>query len=193
MNDPSGHAPGLIMNSKVFQKRAIKAGVRAAAAKKAAAPTKTTSAKTTAIASSSSSPIANHVTKSHVTSFAPIFDIPFIGGVGVSSTFTTPHEKPAFLNSYTDTGINPSTSAVGVGISDWFGVGGGYSREGNVFVGLQVTPWFHGSVSVGLEGVGVSVGYDDDNTAYDIEVKAGWGLIPVLFGIHYFGGSLSYA
>jgi hypothetical protein len=56
----------------------------------------------------------------------------------------------------------------------------GYSKGANVFAELQVTPWVHGGVSIGWDGIGVKVGIDVGDTAYDFEIKAGWGLIPIL-------------
>ena len=57
---------------------------------------------------------------------------------------------------------------------------------GNVFAELQLTPWVHGGVSIGIDGIGIVAGWDDarTNTAYDLEAKAGWGLFAIACGLY---------
>ena len=49
----------------------------------------------------------------------------------------------------------------------------------NAYVGAQVTPWIHGELTLGVDGVGAVIGVDIDKVSYDFEMKGGWGTIVV--------------
>ncbi|WP_249284559.1 RHS repeat domain-containing protein [Luoshenia tenuis] len=135
----------------------------------------------------SSAPIANHVKKKSATMPTAMLDLgTAFGKVGFSATKTTEDKSPALLNSYENFNLTRGSGSVGVGISDWFGLGVGASPEGNVFAELQLTPWVHGGVSIGIDGIGIVAGWDDarTNTAYDLEAKAGWGLFAIACGLY---------
>lgn len=53
------------------------------------------------------------------------------------------------------------------------------SSEKNAFASVQITPWIHGEVSLGLDGIGAVVGFDNDDTSYDFEINGGWGIIAI--------------
>ena len=83
------------------------------------------------------------------------------------------------------TGNNCSINIVG-----WLGADVGVNSEINTFVSDQVTPWAHGEVSFGLDGIGAVIGVDVGDTSYDFEINGGWGLIAILVApqIVAFGG-----
>ena len=125
---------------------------------------------------------ANHVERGHITTPSEMLDMGFFWGkVGFSSTLTTQNKEPGFVYSYTDVGNDSSSCGVGTNAGGWLGANVGASTEMNIFVGAQVTPWVHGSVSLGLDGIGLIVGFDVGDTSYDFEIKGGWGLIIAIF------------
>ena len=122
----------------------------------------------------------NHVNRIHVTTPEAMLDGgTFIGKVGVSATVTEQDNEPGLLYTYEDIGNDEIKTGAGVNIGGWLGTGIGSSSEGNVFINAQVTPWVHGEVSIGYDGVGAVLGVDVGNTSYDFEVKGGWPLIVV--------------
>lgn len=54
-------------------------------------------------------------------------------------------------------------------------------RQLNLFANVQITPWVHTEVSIGLNGLGVVLRIDSKNVSYDLEVKGRWGLFALLF------------
>ena len=127
--------------------------------------------------------IANHVTQSHLTT--PTITIlnggPLIGKIGCSITETLTQDKnPALFYSYGDISTSknsPSRYGIGINAWDWLGIGGGYTTDVGIFINFQFTPKFHGELSLGLDGIGASVGFDNDNFSHDFEITGGWGLI----------------
>ena len=131
-------------------------------------------------------PIANHVTRTHVTTPEAMLDGgPLWGRIGFSSTGTTPlpgTPEPALFYSYSAFGTtvfsHTTTTAYGVGIGGWLEMGVGASAEGNVFTEFQLTPWLHGGSSVGVDGRGWTVGvYLGNDTTFNLELQAGVGSI----------------
>ena len=122
---------------------------------------------------------ANHVTRTHVTT--PEFTINYgfwWGKIGYSSTVNKQNKRNGIFYSYSDTGNN--SVSYGVGIGEWYGIGVGASKDGNIFYEVQLSPYFHGGVSIGIDGFGYTYGIDVGNTAHDIEVKVGWGTVALI-------------
>ena len=127
-------------------------------------------------------PIANHMKKKHVTTPTVMIDAgPVLGKVGTSSTVTSTHEdeEPALFHSYSDHGNDASKYAAGINV-DWFGVDVGVSSKVNIFANVQLTPWVHTEISVGLDGIGAILGFTSDNVSQDFEIKGGLGLIAII-------------
>ena len=124
--------------------------------------------------------VANNVSKTHVTTPKAMLDLGILfGKVGFSSTVTKQNKELGLVHSYSDIGNDASKYAAGINVVGWLGVDIGVSSEINVFVSAQVTPWIHGEVSVGLDGIGAVVGFDVGDTSYDFEINGGWGLIAI--------------
>lgn len=101
------------------------------------------------------------------------------GKVGFSSTVRKQNKKPGLVHSASDIGNDASKYSAGINIVGWLGADVGVSSEKNAFVSAQVTPWIHGEVSFGLDGIGAVIGFDVGDTSYDFEIKGGWGLIAI--------------
>lgn len=69
---------------------------------------------------------------------------------------------------------------LGVGINawDWLGVKVSFDSEINLGISVNITPWFHFGISVGADGITISMGVTIKNTSYDFSF--GIGLVPVL-------------
>ena len=127
----------------------------------------------------------NHVNRIHATS--PKFMLnggPAIGKVGFSVTTTKQDKNPALLHSYSDAGNDCSRHGVGTNAFNWLGVGLGICIQPedyvvNLYANFQITPWFHGELSLGIDGIGVSLGVDYKQTSYDLEIKGGWLLLAI--------------
>jgi len=142
---------------------------------------KVASAVTNAVNSikSSFSPV-NHVEKTHVTTPTAMLDLgTLFGKVGFSSTVTKQDKEPGLVHSASDIGNDASKYSAGINIVGWLGADVGVSSEINAFVSAQVTPWVHGEVSAGIDGIGAVIGFDVGDTSFDFELKGGWGLIAI--------------
>ena len=181
MSDPSGHWPKWSTIFTVVAAAAVAvAAVKsvATAVVNAVAPKKATPVAATS--SSSSFAWANNVSKTHVTTpTAMLNGGPLIGKVGFSTTTTKQNKEPGLVHSYSDIGNDASKYGAGINAGGWLGAGVGVSTELNAFVDVQVTPWVHAEVSLGLDGIGAVIGFDIGDTAYDFELKGGWGLIAI--------------
>ena len=128
----------------------------------------------------SSFSISNHVQKTHVTTPTAMLNLgTLFGKVGFSSTVTKQTKEPMIVHSVTDVGNDAKKYSVGINIAGWLEADVGVSSEINAFVSAQVTPWVHGEVSFGLDGIGAVVGFDAGDTSYDFEINGGWGLIAI--------------
>lgn len=113
---------------------------------------------------------------------------PLFGKIGVSVTTTLyQSSEPGFLYAFYESNNLDNTICVGTNIGGVLGVHAGISGDFNVFAGAQITPWFHISASVGLDGVGIAIGLDNEDVSTDFEVKCGLGLavavVALCFGI----------
>ena len=123
----------------------------------------------------------NYVRKAHLKTPMSMVDLgPLFGKVGFSTTKTKQNKEPGLLYSYSNIGNDAIKYGVGANIAGWLGADAGVSSKINAVVSAQVTPWVHGDISVGLDGVGGSVGFDIGDTSYDFEIKGGWGLIALI-------------
>ena len=166
MSDETGHWPKII-NSIVS---GIQSVIKKATSKLSSHKNKT-----------SSFPFANNVNKVHVTTPTAMIDGgTLLGKIGFSTTTKKQNKSSGLFHSYSDIGNNASKYGIGINVVDWLGVGVGVSSDLNVYGGVQLTPWVHTEVSIGFDGVGRVIGIDIGETAYDIEIKRGWGLIVVL-------------
>ena len=127
----------------------------------------------------------NHVNRVHATS--PKYMLnggPAIGKIGFSVTTTKQDKNPALLHSYSDVGNDCSRYGVGTNAFDWLGVGLGICIQPddyvvNLYANFQITPWLHGEMSIGTDGIGGSFGVDYKQTSYDFEIKGGWFLLAI--------------
>lgn len=142
---------------------------------------KTSKAKTnTTVYEESQSSLANHVEKVHVTTPTAMVNLgTLFGKVGFSTTVTKQNKELGLLHTYSDIGNDASKYAAGINIIGWLGIDIGVSSEKNAFASVQITPWIHGEVSLGLDGIGAVVGFDNDDTSYDFEINGGWGIIAI--------------
>ena len=176
MNDHSGNWPNWIKNVV----NAITSVAKTVAKVVTTKTSKKTAIVKTSSPSSTSSSIVNHSNKTHVTTPSAMLDGgPLLGKIGFSATTTFQDKDPGLFHSYADIGNDASKYGVGINAIGWLGLGLGASSNANIFANAQVTPWIHAKVSVGLDGVGGTVGLNIDNTSYDFEIKGGWGLIVI--------------
>ena len=129
----------------------------------------------------SSFSFVNHVQMSHITSPELMLDLgPLWGKAGLSTTKINQNKTPGLLYSYADVGNDCNNYGAGINLLGWLGVDVGASTEGNFYGNIQLTPFIHGGASVGLDGVGINLGIDVNDTAYDLNLKCGWGILVVL-------------
>jgi len=83
---------------------------------------------------------------------------------------------------YAVTAINVAngekTWGVGINAWDWFGIEANFDSEVNLGIGINITPWVHFGVSIGADGITISMGITIKNISYDFSF--GIGLAPVL-------------
>ena len=124
--------------------------------------------------------LINHVEKIHETTPTAMLDLgSTFGRVGFSNTVTKQDKEPALLHSYIDVGSDATKFAFGINVGGWIGADIGCNSNVNLFVTVQVTPWIHGEVSIGLDGIGVILGFDNDSLSSDFEIFGGWGSIAI--------------
>ena len=112
---------------------------------------------------------------------------PLLGKIGVSVTTTLyQSSEPGFLYAFYESNNLDNTTGVGINLGGVLGVHAGISGDFNVFAGAQITPWFHISASVGLDGVGIAIGLDYEDVSTDFEIKCG-PLLAFAIVAHYFG------
>ena len=128
----------------------------------------------------SSFSLANRVKKTHITTPELMLDLGvLIGKIGVSSTVTKQDKEPGLVHISSDVGNDASKYSAGINIAGWLGADVGVSSEINAFVCAQVTPWIHGEVSLGFDGIGASFGIDLGDKSFDFEINGGIGLISI--------------
>ena len=126
--------------------------------------------------------IVSHIERVHVTTPELMIDFgPLFGQIGFSTTTTKQNKESGLFYSYSDIGNDCRTYGIGCNIAGWLGGEIGVSSTVNVFANVQITPWIHGEISVGLDGVGITLGVIDDETTYDFEVKVGLGWLIFFF------------
>ena len=124
--------------------------------------------------------LINHVEKIHETTPTAMLDLgSTFGRVGFSNTVTKQDKEPALLHSYIDVGSDATKFAFGINVGGWIGADIGCNSNVNLFVTVQGTPWIHGEVSIGLDGIGVILGFDNDSLSSDFEIFGGWGSIAI--------------
>ena len=99
------------------------------------------------------------------------------GNIGASMTKTEQDKDAGLFYTCSDKGNDGASWGAGVNLFGWFGREYGVSSEGNTYSYLQFTPWFHTETSVGFDGVKVSIGWDNGDISYDVEIRGGLGLI----------------
>ena len=126
----------------------------------------------------------NHVTRVSATTpkVGGMVDLgKTLGKIGFSSTITEQDKKPALMYSYSDSGTNGTKYGIGT-LYKGTGSDIGISTEGFVYFNKQLADTVHAETSLGIDGVGVTLGVIGDNTTNDFEIKVGWGTIS-LFGL----------
>ena len=125
---------------------------------------------------------ANYVARAHVKTTVEILNCgTLIGKIGFSSTVTVQDEELGLFHSYSDVGNDCTKYAAGVNLVGWLGMDLGVSSEVNGFISAQVSPWLHGELSLGLDGVGVCIGVNAGDISYDFEINIGLGAIALVF------------
>lgn len=108
-----------------------------------------------------------------------------MGKIGVSITTTLwQSSEPGFLYAFSESNNLDNTIGVGINLEGVLGAHVGISSDFNVFAGVQITPWFHISASVGFDGVGIAIGIDYEDVSADLEVKCGLGLVLAVAAIY---------
>ena len=129
----------------------------------------------------------NHVTRTSETTpkVGKMVDLgKALGKIGFSSTITSQDKDPALMYSYVDAGTNGTKHGVGT-LYKGTGADIGISSEGFAYLNIQMTQMtdsIHAEASLGVDGVGLTIGKIDDNITNDFEIKVGWGTIS-LFGL----------
>ncbi len=104
----------------------------------------------------------------------------WIGEIGLSKTSTIVDAETEGLYKFKDIN-NQNVITTGFGANNDFHGGSvweaGYSTEGHLYIDNQGTPWTHSSISLGLDGVGYTVGIIVGDTSYDLDIRIGWGSI----------------
>ncbi len=133
--------------------------------------------------SSTKNPITNHVTQTHQTKeWFSLDGGPLIGSIKITTTATKSDQESALLYTFTDNTFQDVSGGGGIDILGWLGLYGGASSSNlDVFGGIQITPWIHGEVSIGANGIGAVLGVQQARNnmtlSGDIEITAGWGTI----------------
>lgn len=127
-------------------------------------------------------PIANSVIKITATKQIWGFDNFWWGRVHYSVTATVKQSEEAGIF-YVKNTIDNSENSWGAGINLWGWLGvevgvNGSKDKLNAYIAVNVTPWVHGSLSFGLNGITLSLGINVGNTSHDFSI--GIGLAPVI-------------
>ena len=146
--------------------------------------------------SSTKNPITNHVTQTHQTKeWFSLDGGPLIGSIKITTTATKADQDSALLYTFTDNTFQDVSGGGGIDILGWFGLYGGASSSNlDVFGGIQITPWVHGEVSTGANGIGAVLGVQQARNnmtrSGDIEITAGWGTILAVVLLAFSGSAL---
>lgn len=110
------------------------------------------------------------------------FDNKWWGRINYSITVISGQTaETGLFYAYTDINtldITERSWGAGINLWNWFGLDVGVDSGGNLFVGANITPWFHFSGSIGLDGITLSVGVNIGDTSHDFSI--GIGLAPIL-------------
>lgn len=122
-------------------------------------------------------PLANNVIKAHSTTPTAMIDLgKHIGKVGFSTTITKQDSELGMYHTYSDIGNDNNEYAVGTNAFGFLGATAGVRDDGNFFIGKQITPWYHDEISLGIDGIGVKLGFDIGDVSYDFEIYVGIGV-----------------
>lgn len=129
-------------------------------------------------------------TVSHVdriTATIPLFMLdagPYIGKIGLSATRTSYTGQPNLINIFTELGTYENKSGISF-TSFEMGYQSGYNSLGiskaHVYVDSVYEEKWHAGMSVGFDGIGITVGYLSGPMSYDIEIQI--GLLPLFFAL----------
>ena len=136
---------------------------------------------------------SSYVTRSHITTPTYMFDAgPAFGKIGFSITTTSDEDNHDWMYTYVDSGNDETRYGGEITAGDWLAIGSGASSNINFYINMQISPVFHLEGSIGLDGIGLTAGIDAGNTAYDLEIKAGWGTIFLFYTGQYItaGGAI---
>ena len=110
----------------------------------------------------------------------------FWGTVESSTTASIQDKQHGLFYGRVDYGEDCSYLGRGINLDDYVEIEAGLGSDFSTYRRLQLTPWFHGGTSFGLNGASVSVGVDVGNVSRDIEFTIGPGAIAFGFGLYYF-------
>ena len=136
---------------------------------------------------------SSYVTRSHITTPTYMFDAgPAFGKIGFSITTTSDEDDHDWMYAYIDSGNDETRCGSEITAGDWLAIGSGVSSNINYYINMQISPVFHLEGSIGLDGIGFTAGIDANNIAYDLEIKAGWGIIFLFYTGQYItaGGAI---
>jgi hypothetical protein len=129
-------------------------------------------------------PFVNVVKRSHYTTpnslitnklFSTIF-----GNISLSATQTHQRQETGFFYAFSDIGNDLTSYGIGINAWGWLGLEVGLQTDGNFAFGLQLTPWVHAGVQLGLSGIGFNLGFNLGDTSYDLSINIGWETIAVV-------------
>ena len=98
----------------------------------------------------------------------------------MSYTITISDENPKLFYSYSNYGYDSVKYGTGINVYGWFGLEMFAATPGDIGIGTQITPWVHSSAQIGLSGIGITIGIDNDRTAYDVSLNIGWGTVGLI-------------
>ena len=143
-------------------------------------------------ATNKSIPFANTFVVTKTTKPVWGFNSSAWGRIYCSVTVSTQTQGPGIFYSYGGYDSGRQVSGVGMNLWGWYGFDICIDKEDITFT-ENITPWLHGSISIGANGITLSSGIIIRNTSYDFHI--GIGLAPIVIvvsaiGVFISGGSL---
>ena len=132
-------------------------------------------------------PVANCLMEVTLTKLIWGFDSFYWGRINYSITnLVKQSEEPGFFYARTTINNEAKTYGAGINVFGWLGVEVGVNTaidKLNAYFSFNITPWFHGSLSLGLNGLTISLGISVDNTSHDFAVGIGLVLAAIVISI----------
>ena len=121
---------------------------------------------------------ATHEEVIHKTKTIMDFDLmEDIKTIDVTLTAVTPAKENGIFFSCSDYGTDICHESFGIDLWGYAGIKGGVSSDMSLFLEVQACPILHGGISVGIGGIGATVGVNNATHSVDVNGRIGWDTV----------------